>query len=313
MHLSIVIPVFNSEKILPELVKQIQAHTAFADSMELILVNDRSKDNSWSVIKELCKVHSFIIGINLRKNTGQHNAIMAGLNHTSGDVIVMMDDDLQHSPVFIHDLYKEIITGNDVCYTKFPKTHQVWWKVLGSRLNDKAASVLLRKPKNLYLSPFKAISKSIRDEIVKYNGPFTYIDGLILRTTDNITSLEVPHFDRYEGKGNYSFVRSLVLWLKMSTGFSLLPLRLATFFGIGFSIITFILAIYYFLLWLVTPALPQGWTTLILVVLFLGGIQLFTIGIIGEYIGRTYLNINRQPQFLIESIIGSKNSINNEK
>lgn len=308
MQISIVIPVFNSEKILPELMRQIEEDTRFAESREVFLVNDCSSDNSWDVIAELVNTYSFLTGINLRKNTGQHNAIMAGLNFATGEAIVMMDDDLQHSPKFVKSLYVAIKGGFDACFTKYNKTQQPFWKVIGSKFNDFAASILIKKPNDLYFSSFKAISKQVRDEIIKYDGPFTYLDGLIMLTTNRFTSIEVEHQKRFEGKGNYNFIRSLILWLKMSTGFSLLPLRLATFLGVGFSIVSFILSLYYLVLWFVTPELPRGWTTLILVVLFLGGIQLFSIGIIGEYIGRTYLKINKQPQFVIGDFIQAKKS-----
>lgn len=164
------------------------------------------------------------------------------------------------------------------------------------------ATVLLKKPKDLYLSSFKALSGQIRDEIIKYDGPYPYIDGLILTVTENITTLNMEHFERYRGEGNYDLRKSILLWLKMSTGFSALPLRIAAILGLFFSTLSFFLMLLYFALKFIAKDSPQGWTTLIMVMLFLGGIQLFSIGIIGEYIGRIYLNINKKPQFVIKEI-----------
>lgn len=302
IELSIVISVYNSENILDELINQIGMHTGFVRSFEVVLVNDCSKDGSWNKILELSRKIPCIKGVNLRKNAGQHNAIMAGLHHACGDVIITMDDDLQHSPAYLKDLYEKIAEGYDVCYAKFGRVLHPGWKIWGSRFNDMVATVLLKKPKDLYLSSFKALSGQIRDEIIKYDGPYPYIDGLILTVTENITTLNMEHFERYRGEGNYDLRKSILLWLKMSTGFSALPLRIAAILGLFFSTLSFFLMLLYFALKFIAKDSPQGWTTLIMVMLFLGGIQLFSIGIIGEYIGRIYLNINKKPQFVIKEI-----------
>lgn len=302
MELSIVIPVYNSFNILDELVKNIKLNVNFVKEYELVLVNDCSPDNSWGKIEELIKENSFIKGVNLRKNSSQHNAVMAGLNQTSGKVIIMMDDDLQHSPKYIENLYAQIVSGFDVCYTKFPDVKQKTWKRLGSKFNDKIANILLKKPKNLYLSSFKGISKAIRDEIIGYNGPYPYVDGLLLSVTNSITTIEVEHKSRFEGEGNYNLINSVSLWLKMVTSFSILPLRVATFIGIIFSFISFITGMYYVVMKLAGNAAPEGWTSLMVVVLFLGGIQLISIGIIGEYIGRSYLRLNKKAQYVIKEV-----------
>jgi undecaprenyl-phosphate 4-deoxy-4-formamido-L-arabinose transferase len=304
LDLSIVIPVYNSESILPELLTQIDKSIDFIEEFELILVNDNSPDNSWNIISELSEKYSFLKAINLRKNSGQHNAIMAGLNLAKGNVIIMMDDDLQHSPEYLNKLYNKIISGTDVCYTAFPEKKHKGWKILGSKFNDLVASILLDKPKGLYMSSFKAVSKEIKDEIITYDGPYVYLDGLILNATNNIAVLEVEHKERFDGDGNYNLIRSVSLWSKMATSFSVLPLRVATFIGLTISILSFLVGIYLVLLKLMTNSAPEGWTSLMVVVLFLGGIQLLSIGIIGEYVGRSYLKINRKKQYIIKEIIG---------
>lgn len=307
MQLSIVIPVYKSFSILDELAKQIQDATGFVETFELILVNDCSPDKSWEKICLLTEKYTFIKGINLRKNSSQHNAIMAGLNHASGDIIIMMDDDLQHSPKHIQSLYEEIRKGSDVCYTKFAEKKHKLWKRLGSRFNDSVANLLLKKPRDLYLSSFKAISKAILPEIIAYDGPYPYVDGLILAVTQSISVIEIEHHERFDGSGNYNLISSLSLWLKMATSFSVIPLRMATYMGISISLISFLLGIYYILLSMFSNDFPPGWTTLIVVMLFLGGIQLISIGIIGEYVGRSYLKLNKKYQFVVKEIkSGSK-------
>jgi polyisoprenyl-phosphate glycosyltransferase len=303
VKLSIVIPVYNSHSILEELLIQINANVSFLKEFELILVNDCSPDNSWNIISKLCEKYSFLKGINLRKNSGQHNAIMAGLNHTSGDVVIMMDDDLQHSPKYIEELYINIMQGNDVCYTKFNTKKHKGWKIIGSQFNDYIANILLKKPKGLYMSSFKAISKDIKNEIIKYDGPYAYIDGLILSVTNNINTINVEHHQRYDGEGNYTLISSISLWAKMATGFSILPLRIATYVGGIISFFSFLLLILFVVQKFVYNAMPDGWTSIIVLILFFGGVQLLSIGIIGEYIGRIHLNLNKKAQYIIKEKI----------
>ena len=306
-RLSIVIPVYGSAKILPELVRRIEVMAAgtpeLADRFELVLVDDCGPDDSLAVIRALAAERKFLKAVALRKNAGQHNAIMAGLNYAAGEVIVMMDDDLQHSPDDVPALYRKVLEGYDVCYADFRSRHHALWKVLGSRINDRVARFLLKKPPGLYLSPFKAIRASIRDEIVRSRGPNVYLDGLILTATSNIATIEVEHHPRLRGRSAYSFSASVSLWLKMATNFSIAPLRLASFMGLVFSGVGFMLA-----LWLVVERIrnddvPQGWTSLMVIVLIMGGIQLLALGAIGEYLGRVFLTVKNRPQFVVASTV----------
>src|SRR5712692_7174396 len=179
MQLSIVVPVYRSAACLPELARRVREHVGgHFDSYELILVNDDSPDESWGVIVQLIREHDFIAGVNLRRNVGQDNAIMAGLNVATGDVIVIMDDDLQHDPADIFSLHERIQNGFDVVYARFERKRQALWKNLGSWFNDRFAIMTLGKPKNIYMSPYKAIRREAVDEIIKYTGPYPYFDGL---------------------------------------------------------------------------------------------------------------------------------------
>lgn len=276
IDLSIVIPVYNSSDILPTLVNQLEAVCATIaplDRVEIILINDCSPDNSWPVIQELAKTRSFLRGISLRKNFGQHNATMAGLNYASGEVIIIMDDDLQHPPEALPKLLAKINEGYDVCYTHYQNRQHATWKKLGSKFNNLVATSLLEKPRDLYLSSFKAIRREIAKEIIKYEGPYAYLDGLILNVTKSITSIDINHGARYIGTGNYNLRRSMSLWLKMATNFSIIPLRIATVMGFILSITSLIMLIIVIIDKIIHPTISAGWASIMTAVLFIGGIQ----------------------------------------
>lgn len=307
IRVSVVIPVYGSATILPELLRQLESslENAYGKSrFEAILVHDCGPDDAWSVLKSLAPKHPWLGAIDLRKNAGQHNAIMAGLAHAKGDCIVTMDDDLQHAPADIPKLVSQIESGADVCYAQFKGRKHAHWKLAGSRFNDLVAQRLLKKPKGLYLSPFRAMSADIRDELLRYEGPFVYVDGLILQATRNIATVEVEHHRRGEGESGYSLKKSVSLWLQMATSFSVTPLRLVSFAGIGASMCGFLLAAVVVAQKLYDPGLALGWASLIISVLVMGGMQLIALGVIGEYLGRVLLTLNRKPQHIIRERIG---------
>lgn len=297
-----VIPVYGSELVLPSLVARLEPvlrALAGDRGFEVVLVHDCSPDQAWRVIGDLASSRPWLRAIGLRLNAGQHNAVMAGLRHARGRIIVTMDDDLQHDPDDIPKLVDSIRAGADVCFASFRSRHHRAWKVLGSRLNDVVARFLLKKPRGLYLSPFRAMVAGVRDEVVRYQGPNAYVDGLILLATRRIASVEVEHHDRYAGESGYSFHQSISLWLKMATGFSIKPLRVASWLGLAFSFFGFVFALLLVLERLLGGNTPTGWASLIVSVLILGGIQLLAIGAIGEYVGRIFLTINGRPQYVI--------------
>jgi len=275
---------------------------AHFDSYELILVNDGSLDESWEVIVQLTREHDFVTGVNLRKNVGQDNAIMAGLNVASGEVIVIMDDDLQHDPWDISALHHRLQEGFDVVYARFERKRQALWKNVGSWFNDRVAVVVLGKPKDIYMSAYKAIRREVVDEIIKYGGPYPYVDGLIFSVTSNITEVPATHHRRFAGEGNYNLLKSIGVWLKLATGFSVIPLRMVTFLGGIISLFSFLLAFYFLLEALLLKREPSGWPSMIVAVLFIGGVQLIGIGAVGEYIGRIFMTQNHRPQFTIKAI-----------
>ncbi len=302
LELSIVVPVYRSAAILPLLVQQVQeamAAEGLPHAFELILVHDAGPDDSWGVIQSLAAGHAFIRGINLRKNVGQHNATIAGLHHARGRIVAIMDDDLQHPPGALGDMIRALDQGHDVCYTRYLNRQHAWWRQAGSRFNDLVATLLLGKPKGLYLSSFKAMRREIVGEIIKYDGPYTYLDGLILDVTQSIVSVDVAHRPRQDGESNYTPRRLVSLWVKMATSFSILPLRLATYVGFLLAGLSLVLLVFVVVAKLLNPGYPPGWASLIAAVLFIGGVQTLCIGMIGEYLGRTYLKLNGRPQFVI--------------
>jgi undecaprenyl-phosphate 4-deoxy-4-formamido-L-arabinose transferase len=303
MQLSIVVPVYRSAECLPELARRVEEEVGRCFlSYELILVNDDSPDPSWEVIVRLAREHDFITGVNLRKNAGQDNAIMAGLSLATGEVIVIMDDDLQHDPSDIVVLHRYIERGFDVVYAHFERKKQALWKNFGSWVNDWFAVLTLGKPKNIYMSPYKAMRREVLHEITKYAGPYPYVDGLIFTVTSNITQVPATHHARFAGKSNYDLLKSVGVWLKLATGFSVVPLRMATLLGGIISLFAFVLAAYFVLQTLIWAEAPEGWASTIVAVLFIGGIQLIGIGAIGEYIGRIFITQNARPQFTVKEI-----------
>jgi len=302
--ISIIIPVYNSEECVEKLSEEIKT-SLNSMSYEQIMVNDGSRDKSWSEIKRISKINKNIIGINLRKNFGQDNAIMAGLNYASGEYVVIMDDDLQHKPSDILRLYEQVSGGYDVCYANFKKKKQAVWKNIGSWLNGKLAELLLNKPPDIYLSPFKIICRDVVKEVIKYKGPYPYVDGLLFQVTNCITQVDVEHHKRFKGVSNYNLIKSLKVFMKLAVNFSTKPLRMASLAGISCSIIGFLLGIYFVMKHFFYPENVEGWTTIVVLVLFIGGLILLSLGIIGEYLGRAYLNINNLPQFIIRENIGA--------
>jgi undecaprenyl-phosphate 4-deoxy-4-formamido-L-arabinose transferase len=303
MQLSIVVPVYQSAECLPELALRVQQEvSSHFEKYELILVNDNSPDTSWDVILQLADQYDFITGVNLRKNVGQDNAIMAGLHYARGEVVIIMDDDLQHDPSDIPSLYEEAQNGFDVVYAHFKRKKQAFWKNVGSWFTDRVAMLMLGKPKRIYMSPYKAIRREVIDELIKYDGPYSYVDGLIFTITSNLTQIPATHHARFAGAGNYNLLKSIGVWLKLATCFSAIPLRIAMVVGGIISALSFVMGCYFLLKTLLWEQMPEGWPSLIVAVFFLGGIQLMGIGAVGEYIARIFITQNKRPQFTVKAI-----------
>jgi undecaprenyl-phosphate 4-deoxy-4-formamido-L-arabinose transferase len=300
---SIVIPVYNAEETIANLVEELISELGVEYALEIVLVNDRSRDTSERVCITLFKKYPSVIRFfSLAKNVGEHNAVMAGLNNISGDFAVIMDDDFQNPIQEVKRLIDYTIqTEYDVVYTYYEKKEHSLFRNLGSLFNDRVANLMLGKPRDLYLSSFKIIRKTLVDEIIKYDLPFPYIDGLVLRSTENIGKFKVKHDARKTGKSGYTLSKLVSLWLNMFINFSILPLRLATFMGFAFAGVGFLLGISAIIERVLNPNLPQGYTFLFVFIAVISGVQLISVGILGEYIGRFFLSHNKQPQYIIKS------------
>ena len=300
-NVSIVIPVYNGQETIGPLVDELVARLGTSYRLEIVLINDCSADRSEDACIALFEKHPDMVRFfSLAKNVGEHNAVMAGLNECSGDFVVIMDDDFQNP---ISEVMKLLNFGlehdYDVVYTWYRKKRHALWRNLGSWFNDRVANVMLKKPRGLYLSSFKLLNRFLVKEIIKYDLPFSYIDGLILRTTEKIGRLQVEHGAREIGKSGYTLRKLIRLWLNMFVNFSILPLRVATLLGTIFSLIGLGIGVWTVIEKLSNPNLPVGYAALTVIVSIFAGVQLMAVGMNGEYVGRIFLSLNRSPQYTI--------------
>ena len=301
MTLSIVIPVYRGAASIGPLVDLLVDTLHDQYSLEIVLVNDCSPDNSEEVCVGLYQKHRSIVKFySLAKNVGEHNAVMAGLNKSTGDWVVIMDDDFQNPVCEVIKLVSFAAAHSyDVVYTEYENKKHSLFRNLGSWLNDKVANIMLKKPKHLYLSSFKAVNRFLVGEIVKYTLPYIYIDGLILRTTSNIGKCTVEHRERAHGRSGYTIKKLFSLWLNMFANFSILPLRAATWLGFAFAALGFSLGVETIFEKILNPHLPVGYAFLVFLVTVFAGAQLIAIGMVGEYLGRIFVYENKTPQFTI--------------
>jgi len=302
--LAIVIPVYNGEKSISDLVDRLVKELDEYE-LEIVLVDDHSPDNSEEICIDIQRKYSRIVSfISLAKNVGEHSAVLAGLNFSSSDFVVIMDDDFQNPPNEVKKLVTAAMENEyDVVYTYYDKKKHSGFRNFGSWFNDKVANIMLHKPKDLYLSSFKLISKFLVSEIIKYKSPFPYIDGLILQITDNIGKVKVEHQPRREGRSNYTMKKLISLWLNMFTNFSILPLRVSIILGFIFSIYGLIYGLAILIERILNPDMVPGLASLIVSVSILSGVQLIAIGMIGEYVGRIFLAQNKKPQYTIKKMV----------
>src|SRR5216684_2906721 len=305
--LSVVIPVYNGAATIGELVQALRGLDV-EGGLEIVLVVDCSPDNSLEVCKQLvAEPGPPVTVLSLSRNFGEHNAVMAGLYRARGAYAITMDDDLQNPPSEVKRLFEHARDGGyDAVYTYYEEKQHATWRNWGSRFTNWCADRLIDKPPGLYLSSFRCISAFVRERIVaSYEGPYPYVDGLVLQVTQNIGRLQVKHLPRIEGRSNYTLRRLVRLWLSMFLNFSVMPLRLATLFGLGFGALGAVAAVITIIEAIVSDKPPQGWASLMVAVLVLAGVQLELVGVIGEYLGRMFLAVNRKPQYLVREVFRS--------
>lgn len=311
MKLSVIIPVYNSTKVIGRLVKDLEKELAPLYGLEIVLVNDGSPDLTCAeACRNIAEKNEKVKFLNLSRNFGEHNAVMAGLNYCTGEAAVIIDDDFQNPPSEVTKLVDKLNEGHDVVYTYYKNKKHSMFRNFASKFNNLIASILIGKPYNLYLSSFKAINRFVIGEVIKYTGPYPYIDGLILRTTNNYGCFLAEHQTSEKEKSGYTSRKLIALWMNMFTNFSILPLRIATYLGFVFAFFGFLGAIIFFIEKLQDPELPVGWASLIVSLLVISGIQLFAIGMVGEYLGRLFLKDNGDPQFVIRNTVNCKGPSN---
>lgn len=309
LKLSFIIPCYGSEKtvglVIDEIDKVVSQNSKY--DYEVIAVNDHSPDNVWKVLKDIAKNNSKVKLINLAKNMNRPGALMAGMSETTGDYIILMDDDGQCPMESLWKLIEPLENGHDVSIAKYPTYKQSKFKSFGTIVNRKMTEIVMEKPKDLSFTNFSALKRYIVDEITKYKNPYPYLTGLLLRTTSDIVNVEMEERERITGSTNFTFKKMLNLWINGFTAFSIKPLRISTVAGIITAALGFIYGIYIIIHKLIVhTTVLQGYSSLMAVMLFIGGIIMMMLGMIGEYIGRIYISINNSPQYVIKEKVNIK-------
>ena len=302
---SFVIPCYRSEKTLSGVVDEIESTMDEIGKYgyEIVLVNDSSPDNTWDTIRSLVKENNNITGINFSKNFGQHGALMAGLRETKGDYVVCLDDDGQTPADEVGKLLSALDEGADAVYARYAHKKHSLFRNFGTFMNEKMAQHLLGKPKDLFVSSYFAVRRFVVEDMVRYENAYPYVIGLVLRATKNIVNVDVNHRSREVGQSGYTFSKLLSLWINGFTAFSVKPLRIATGIGAICAMGGFLYGIYTVIKKFVVPDIPAGYSALMSAIVFIGGMMMLMLGLVGEYIGRMYISMNNSPQYVIKEKI----------
>jgi undecaprenyl-phosphate 4-deoxy-4-formamido-L-arabinose transferase len=302
--LSFVIPLYNSAETIRPLVKEIE-QLVIEGGHEIVLVNDGSRDATTAVCRELIKeARTPIIFIEHARNFGEHNAVLTGWRHARGIHIVNIDDDGQNPPAEAVRLWQHgKQTDLDVVYGHYAEKKHSAWRNAGSWFTNRLTDWALDKPAGFYLSSFRCVTAFVAKTVAANQGPFPYIDGLVLQITQRIGSLEVHHAERIAGASGYTMRKLLRLWASTFVNFSVMPLRLATVLGLVMAAMGFVAIGVVFYWWLMDRGPAFGWGILMGTLLTFSGVQLIMLGVIGEYIGRMFLTINQRPQSIVREIV----------
>lgn len=312
--ISFVIPCYRSEATIGNVINEIVCEMRSHDKCEyeIIAVNDRSPDNVYEKLREIARENRRVKVIDLAKNMGKHAAMMAGYSVVTGDIIVNLDDDGQCPLDHLWELLAPLGQGYDISIAKYPKKMESAFKRFGSAVNALMARVLIGKPNDLVISNFSAMKRFVCEELIRYENAYPYIDGLFLRTTSNIANVEMEERKRISGSTGYTFSKSLKLWVNGFTSFSVKPLRIATVLGLFISLMGFLFALSVIIRKIFYPEIAAGYSSLMAVQLFIGGIVMLLLGLIGEYVGRIYISINNSPQYVIRETINCEVKSNAE-
>ncbi|MDO4476104.1 MAG: glycosyltransferase family 2 protein [Lachnospiraceae bacterium] len=304
MLYSIVIPCYRSDQTIRKVVElTMKQFETMGLEPEFVLVDDCSPDGGKTVeqLRSLVRDYENVRVVELAKNAGQHNAVMAGLNYVRGDVIIAMDDDMQTHPSQIPILLEELEKGYDIVYGYYEKKEESPFRNFGSYVNYMTTRILLKKPKEMKTSSFWVIRRFVRDYAVEYQNAFTHLQGVFLRITRNVSCIPIQHFKREVGTSNYTLKKLLQLWSNI-IGFSVVPLEWATGGGVVLAMLGFVLALFTFVHKLMRPQVQIGYSSLMAALCFFSGVNLFFVGLIGNYIGKILLGISNNPQFVVRQV-----------
>lgn len=304
--ISVVIPCYNSEKMIGTVVTNVKKAITTREEYdyEIILVNDGSKDNTWAVIRSLAQNDSHITAINFSRNFGQHSALMAAYRKVTGDIVLGLDDDGEHNPQEMYALIDKLQEGYDYVCAKY-ETNKSRFRSAGTALNNLMATILIDKPKDVDLSSYYVMRRFIIDEITRYQQPYPYVGGLLLRATRNIATVPLVRQKRLYGQSGYNLKKMLNLWLNGFTAFSVKPLRIATAIGMACALVGFLWAVWLIISRLMFTEYVAGYISTIVCIVFFSGMIMMLMGIIGEYVGRIYISINNAPQYVIREEVSS--------
>lgn len=303
LDLSIVVPVYNSVSTLGMLLERLtKTIEAITQSYEMILIDDGSRDDSWAVIQSLrANYGDHLVAVQLMRNYGQHNALMCGLGVARGAYVVTMDDDLQNPPEEIPKLLAHIKRhGLDLVYGCPSNRNHAAWRNLGSSIVWHFYRTVFRNP--VTPTPFRIMRHQLAHSVMFYDLNFTYLDGLLAWCTSRIAGVEVEHHARAQGNSGYSLGKLLGLALNLYTNFSLIPLQMVSGLGFVTAMSGFLVGLYYLFQFFASNIAVPGFASTIIAILILGGAQLLALGVIGEYLGRLHLNVNRKPQYVIRNM-----------
>lgn len=303
--ISFVIPCYRSENTIGRVISEIINVVSNMDKTdyEIIAVDDNSPDRVFKVLGGIAKNDKKVKVVRLAKNFGQHAGMLAGLHFATGNICVFLDDDGQCPIDKLEELISPLYNDWDVAIAEYGIKKQSLFKNLGSIFNEIVANILIDKPKDIRMGNFIALKKYVAEELVYYSGPYPYVSGLLFRSSARVINVPMEERYRLEGGTTYTFRKLVALWLNSFTAFSIKPLRFATFIGSMFSVFGILFAVYVIIKKIRNPLITVGWSSTMSVILILGGLILFVLGIIGEYIGRIYMSINRTPQYVIRERI----------
>ena len=296
--LSIVVPVFRSEKTLNELVNRI-TNSISDKPVEIILVDDASGDGTWTTICSIARQNSIVTGIRLGRNSGQHGALLAGVRAAKFQTVVTLDDDLQNPPEEINKLIDALVPGVDVVYGVSTDVKQNFYRRAGSKLVRKFFASALGFNSAVSMSSFRTFRTALREGFNTALGPNVSLDAVLTWSTTRFTVVEVKHDERKVGDSHYTFRKLVRFMIDMATGYSALPLRLAS--ALGFLTISFgaVLLVYVIGRPIITGERVQGFPMLASTIIIFSGVQIFLLGILGEYIGRMHFRVMNKPTYMV--------------